>query len=151
MKRKELPCKKANKKHEEINTEYKPLRIKGDPESKGKLEDDIESEIETFLNTIEDCAWWNTKNKGEPHAIGGGKVIRKAGANPGYQDLTVCLRGLHIGIEVKKCGGVQSVYQRQQEDKIKKGKGFYFLVTSVRELIILMRTYGLVKDTIGAF
>ncbi len=121
-------------------------RIKGDPESKDKLESQIQKEIEIFLDTLE-CHWADTKNKGEPHALPGGKIIRKKGANPGYQDITVCLKGRYIAIEAKSCDSVQGHDQVvHQEDIQKNGEGFYFLVTSVRELIMLMVSCGLLIE-----
>ncbi len=121
--------------------------IKGDPESKHKSEDQIETEVENFLNMVPNCAWWNTKNKGEVHSIAGGKIIRKAGANKGLQDITACIRGLFVAIEVKACNRYQSHYQVLQQEKVQiKGGGFYFIVTSVRELAVLMTHCGILKE-----
>ncbi len=122
-------------------------RIKGDPESRGKSELEIENEICNFLDALPACVWWKTKNKGEVHSVGG-KTIRKKGANPGFQDITICFRGIFIAVEVKSGdGGYQSGDQIDQQEKIqKKGGGFYFIVTSVRELAMLMIACGLLKE-----
>lgn len=110
--------------------------IKGDPESKGKSEAKIEKEIEAFLDTVPHCAWWNTKVKGEPQYIGNGQYVMKASKNKGFADILAAICGLFVVIEVKKCGGYQSPDQIAEEEKVKKrGQGYYFLVTSVRELI----------------
>jgi|SRR5271165_5218803 len=121
--------------------------IKGDPESKGKSEAQIEKELEAFFDTLSNCAWWNTKVKGEPQAIAGGEIIRKAAANPGFSDYLLCLNGISIFVEAKACKRYQSHNQVLFQEKVqKKGGGFYFIVTSVRELIICFVACGILKD-----
>lgn len=120
--------------------------IKGDPESKGKSEAQIEKEIEAYLDSI-DCAWWNTKVKGEIHATGKGRFILKESKNKGFGDITVSIESFFVMIEVKACGGYQSPDQIAQEEKVKKrGRGFYFLVTSVKELINFFTVHKLIKE-----
>jgi len=119
--------------------------IKGDPESKGKSEAQIEKEIVAYLKTIPDCADWDTKVKGELQSIGIGQAIIKESKNKGFGDRLICLRGLFVMIEVKACGRYQSIYQIEQEEKVKKrGLGHYFLVTSVRELKAFFTQYELI-------
>lgn len=120
--------------------------IKGDPESKGKKEAIIEKELEEFFNTIPDCAWWNTKVKGEIQSIGRGHAIIKESANRGFGDFLLCIRGIFIMLEAKTCARYQSPWQMDQQLKVqKKGGGFYFIVTSVREAIILFTSCGILK------
>ena len=120
--------------------------IKGDPESKGKRESLIEKELEEFFNTIPDCAWWNIKEGGKIQTIGKGKAIIKESINRGFGDFLLCIRGIFIMLEVKGCGKYQSPWQMDQQIKVqKKGGGFYFLVTSVRETVILFTSCGILK------
>lgn len=118
--------------------------IKGDPESKGKSEAQIEKEIEAYLKTVPGCSDWNTKVKGELQSIGNGRAIIKESKNKGFGDRVICLHGLFVMIEVKACGRYQSVDQMEQEEKVKKGGGHYFLVTSVRELKAFFIQYKLI-------
>lgn len=121
--------------------------IKGDPESKGKSESQIEKELETFFNTLPECAWWNTKVKGEIQSTGKETAVMKSSENVGFSDYLLCLKGIAIFVEAKACGRYQSHYQVLFQDKVqKKGGGFYFIVTSVRELVILMLSCGLIKE-----
>jgi hypothetical protein len=118
--------------------------IKGDPESKGKRESRIEKELEEFFDTIPFCAWWNMKIKGEPQSTKSGEIVRKASKNRGFPDYLLSLRGLFVGVEAKACGRYQSTYQIRQEEKVKKrGQGYYFLVTSVRELKTLFTEHNI--------
>ncbi len=120
--------------------------IKGDPESKGKKESQIEKELEEFFNMIPDCAWWNIKESGKIQSIGNGKAIIKESSNRGFGDFLLCIRGALIMVEAKAPGGYQSPWQIDQQEKVqKKGGGFYFLVTSVREAIFLFTQCGILK------
>lgn len=120
--------------------------IKGDPESKGKSEKQIEKEFESFFNNIPDCAWWPTKIKGEIQSVGNGQAIIKESQNRGFADYLLCIRGIFVMVEAKACGRYQSPWQIDQQEKVqKKGGGFYFLSTSVRELIILFTACGILK------
>lgn len=120
--------------------------INGDPESKGKSEVKIEKELEAFFNTISDCAWWNTKVKGEIQSTSKGNAIIKESKNRGFGDYLLCIRGIFLMVEAKACGRYQSPWQIDQQEKVqKKGRGFYFIVTSVREIIILMTACGILK------
>jgi hypothetical protein len=108
--------------------------VKGDPASKGKSEAAIEKELESFYDSLGFC-WWPMKVKGEIQATRNGKYIIKSSKNRGFPDHLLSIRGLFVGVEVKACGGYQSPWQIDQEEKIKKkGQAFYFLVSSVQEL-----------------
>lgn len=121
--------------------------IKGDPESKKKSEGIIENEIEKFLDSIPHCAWWNMKTSGQIQSIGNGQAVLKGSPNRGFPDFVACIKGRFIGIEAKACGRYQSPWQIDQQEKIqKKGEGFYFIVTSVRELVMLFIRCGILKQ-----
>lgn len=123
-------------------------KIKGDPLNIGKSEIKIEKEIHSYLDTIPDCAWWITKIKGEIQYVGKNKYVMKKSSNVGFPDILACIKGIFIGIEVKACNKYQSPDQIDQQEKIqKKGGGFYFIVTSVRELIILLVSCGILKES----
>lgn len=113
--------------------------IKGDPESIGKSEAEIEKEVEAFLHMLPHCSWWNMKIKGEIQSTGKGTAVIKESKNRGFPDFLTCIRGRFIGIEIKACARYQSPWQVDQQDYIQqKGGGFYFVVTSVRELLFLL-------------
>jgi len=52
----------------------------------------------------------------------------------GCPDITVCIKGKFIGLEVKTDKGVQSVAQLNAQRQIEKAGGFYYIVTSVEEV-----------------
>jgi hypothetical protein len=108
--------------------------IKGDPDSKGKSELEIEKEILFWLRS-QKIEHFQTKVKGEIQSIGNGKAILKRATNPGFPDIVAIRKGQFVGIEVKRPGGSQSVDQQSMEKRINAAGGVYVIVTSVTELI----------------
>lgn len=119
-------------------------RIKGDPSNIGRLEKHIEPEIIDFL-TINDILNWPMKVKGEIQSTGRGTAVLKKSQNSGFSDVLCCILGLFVGIEVKKCGGIQSEDQIKTEEKIIRAGGVYFLTTSVYETIKGLIKHNLIK------
>ncbi len=118
------------------------LKIKGDTSSKGKSESLIEKEICAWL-TENRMKFWKIKIKGDPMVISKSKskskfiekvIIFKKNKNAGFSDIHVCYKGLALYLEVKKCGGIASEEQVQQQCEVRKAGGIYDFVTSVNEV-----------------
>lgn len=118
------------------------VRIKGDPLSKGKSELQIEHELLKYLS-LKGIKWWPMKVKGELH-ISKGRGFIKPSKNPGFPDILCSINGRFVGIEVKKCGGVQSSDQVLMQKEIEKSGAVYFICTSVRELEAALIKYNLI-------
>ncbi len=116
----------------------KDIVIKGDPANKHKKELEIEKEICAYLASLK-IQFWNMKIKGEVQSIGRGRAILKASKNQGFPDILCCVSGMFLGIEVKRPGGKQSIYQQQMQKIIEKAGGYYVIVTSVKEIDTFLR------------
>ena len=119
------------------------VRIKGDPANKHKSELQIEKELESYLFSKR-IKFWNMKIKGEIQSIGKGLAVMKKSKNRGFPDILCCIRGLWVGIEVKKPGGIQSQDQVQMQYDIQAAGGVYIIATSVRELEASLKSRSLV-------
>lgn len=137
----QYPDKPSSKFKDETKTS---VRVKGDSDNKLKSELEIEKEIESYLiaNNFE---FWNMKIKGEIQSVGGGRAIMKKSKNKGFPDILCCIRGLWVGVEVKKPGGIQSAEQVQMQKRIRLAGGVYILVTSVKELDAEFKSNNLIK------
>ena len=67
----------------------------------------------------------------------GSKGFFKSG-KAGVPDITVCYQGKFVGFEIKTENGKQSVPQQLAQAKIESNGGYYFLVTSLQELIEIL-------------
>ena len=119
------------------------VRSKGDPENKHKSELQIEKELQSYL-TSKRFKWWPMKIKGEIQSIGHGLAVMKKSQNRGFPDILCCIRGLWVGIEVKKPGGLQSVDQVQSQREIESAGGIYIISTSIRELEASLKQHKLI-------
>jgi len=53
----------------------------------------------------------------------------------GCPDIVMSYHGQFVGLEVKTEKGKQSEYQKEAEKQIKKSGGFYYIVTSIDDVI----------------
>lgn len=107
-------------------------KIKGDPESIGKSEAEIEDEILAYCR-IKKIMYFETKVKGEVQSVGKGRAILKKATNPGFPDFIIGYRGYIFGFETKKCGGTQSHDQILMEERFQLMGWAYNIVTSLSE------------------
>ena len=56
----------------------------------------------------------------------------------GCPDITVCIKGKFVGLEVKTDKGIQSVSQLNAQRQIEKAGGFYYIVRSVKEVELII-------------
>lgn len=122
---------KLNQLPKRIKIPMRGLKIKGDPNSKGKSESQIEKEICIYLKEF-GVKFWQIKIKGDPMMTPRGIIFKKS-KNEGFADIHVCYKGMAIYLEVKKCNGIASEKQLQQQKEVRENEGIYEFVTSVLE------------------
>ena len=115
-----------------ITSKFIPIKIGGDPSSKGKSEAQIEREICSYLK-IKKIKFWKIKIKGERHTFDGVEFYKKS-PNKGFADLLLCFRGKFISLEVKKFKGIASTDQLEVQNEVQQAEGIYEFVTSVQEV-----------------
>lgn len=76
---------------------------------------------------------WKTKTKGERHTKNG-KEFFKTSQNKGFQDLTCCVKGFFVAIEVKLPGKKQTQNQIDHQKEVEKTGGIYLITHSIEEI-----------------
>lgn len=104
------------------NPERKNIRF---PPSKFNRfsEKEVEKSHEWWLCSL-DIMYYHTKNKGEIQATKNGQFILKAGANPGFFDLVLVMKGtIFVGLELKagKGGYISPDQQILHENHLRRG------------------------------
>ncbi len=103
-----------------------------------RKESEIQKEIINFLQILENrgilyfirCNVFQGKIK---RANGSDGFLRQA--KVGAPDIIICAAGKFIGFEVKTVNGKQTEFQKLAEEKIKRTRGAYFIVSSVNDVI----------------
>lgn len=116
-----------------ITSKFKPKRFVGCLTSKDKCEAQIQREVIEYLDKQENLSRWVLNMKGDPFVCKGVIHFQK-NENSGFGDILISYNGFFIMAEIKKCGGVQSEVQQEQEEKVLKSKSQYWIITSVKEI-----------------
>lgn len=87
----------------------------------------LEKEVDRYLHQLSDCYFVNIHGNG----------IQRAGV----PDRLICYRGFFIGIELKRPDGKgkESNRQKIEGNKITKSGGVYACITSLEELVNIIR------------
>jgi hypothetical protein len=110
-------------------------------------EDIIHVSILDLLETVlpkDATPAWHTPNGGKRGAKSG-RMMKKLGTRAGFPDLAFLWRGKFYALEVKTSTGQQRVSQRDWEKHITDAGGYYEIVRSVEETVIVLKKWSVIK------
>lgn len=102
------------------------------PESEGKLEKEIQAELEAYLDTLP-LYWMKMHTKGELHTVKD-KAFFKANAYAGRADYLIHYCGNTFWLETKRNNEYQSGHQITFEETVKKHGIDYIIVTNWKQV-----------------
>lgn len=132
-------------------------------------EDNLQAKVCSYLSKFDNVVYWSTPNGIYIKNNNTKKVFRNTGMVAGAPDLTVCINGgIVLFFELKKpeskkispktgkmiiasAKGRQSTEQKIMENKLKELSHKYFVVTSLGEIIEILKQNGFEFKLKGIF
>jgi len=107
------------------------------------LEDDLQRAVMQFLDLAlpPDGVAFAVPNGGKRHAREAARM-RGMGVKAGIPDIAICLRGRALFIELKAKRGIQSVAQREMQQKLEYCGAVVCLARSVEEVEAALRRWA---------